>query len=131
MIQVLLVENQPAVCKGLRLMLAAESDLSVVGEAPDGETALDLATSLSPDLVLIDVDIPREDGFAMARALRSICPQTPVIILSFHDDAQTRLLAENAGAAAFVAKSMPAEELLSAIRRVAQQLGSARLASPA
>ena len=116
--RVLLVENRPAVRVGLQLMLAAEPDLCVIGEASDGEVALDLAASLRPDIVLMDVDMPRKDGIATTSALRMVCPQASVIILSFHDDARTRLLAEDAGAAAFVAKSMPADALLAAIRQV-------------
>lgn len=118
MMRVLIVENLPAVRKGLQFLLSAEADLSLIGEAADGAAALDLAACLSPDLVLVDIDMPRMDGIVTARALRRICPQASVIILSFHDDACTRSLAEEAGAAAFVAKSMPAHTLLTTIRQV-------------
>jgi two-component system, NarL family, response regulator NreC len=117
--RVLLVDNQPAVRVGLQLILAAEPDLCVIGEASDGQAALDLAASLRPDIVLMDVDMPRKDGIATTSALRLICPQASIIILSLHDDAHTRLLAEDAGAAAFVAKSMPVDALLAAIHQVA------------
>ena len=81
---------------------------------------MDLTTSLRPDVVLMDVDMPRLDGIATASALRLMCPQTSVIMLSFQDDVLTRRLAEQAGAAAFVAKSMPADTLLTAIRQASQ-----------
>jgi len=120
MICLLVVEGQPAVRKGLLMRLAAESDLSVVGEASDGQSALDLTTSLHPDIVLMDVDMPRLDGIAAANALCSFCPYVAVIMLSFRDDQLMRRLAEEAGAAAFVVKSVPADTLLSTIRQVSR-----------
>jgi DNA-binding NarL/FixJ family response regulator len=117
MIRLLIVESQPAVRKGLHMRLSAESDLSVVGDASDGQTAVDLIAALHPDIVLVDVEMPRSD--ATANTLGLICQQAPVIILSMHDDAFTRTCAKEAGAAAFVAKSMPAEALLATIRQVA------------
>ena len=100
------------------MRLAAESDLSVIGDASDAQTAVDMSAALHPDVVLMDVEMPHDD--ATANALDLICQQAPVIILlSMHDDALTRARAKEAGAAAFVAKSMPADTLLSAIRQVA------------
>ena len=120
MIRILIVEDQPGVRRGLQMRLAAEADFSVIGEATDGQVTLDLITSLRPDVVLMDVDMPRLDGIATASALRLSCPQTSVIMLSFQDDALTCRLAEQAGAAAFVAKSMPVDTLLTAIRQASQ-----------
>jgi DNA-binding NarL/FixJ family response regulator len=119
MIRLLIVEDQPAVRKGLLMRLAAEPDLLVVGEAPDGAAALDVAACLCPDVVLIDIEMPDMDGIATASALRSIYPHASVIILSMHDDALTRSRAKEAGVAAFVGKSMPADTLLTTIRQVA------------
>ncbi len=121
MIRLMLVEDQPSVRKGMRMLLDTEADLNLVGEAPDGVAALDLAVVLHPDIVLIDIDIPQLDGIATAGALRAVCPQASVILISFHDDAQMREIAVDAGAAAFVAKSMPVAALLTAIRQVACQ----------
>jgi DNA-binding NarL/FixJ family response regulator len=120
MIRIMLVDDQPAVLKGLQMRLAAESDLSVVGEASDGEVALSMASELFPDIVLMDVEMAHMDGITATSALQSKCPQTSVIMLSIHDDTLTRARAKVAGAAAFVAKSMPAETLLVTIRQVAQ-----------
>jgi len=117
MIRLLIVESRSAVRKGLHMRLAAESDLSVVGEASDDQTAVDLTAALHPDVVLMDVEMPRSD--ASADALCLICQQAPVIVLSMDDDALTHAYAREAGAAAFVAKSVPAEALLAAIRQVA------------
>jgi len=100
------------------MRLAIEPDLEVIGEAADGKTAIDLAKSLCPDIVLIDVDMPRIDGIAAASRLHVLCPDTLIVILSMHDDPLTRERAESAGAAAFVAKSMPTDILLKTIREV-------------
>jgi DNA-binding NarL/FixJ family response regulator len=121
MIRLLIVENQPGVRQGLQMRLSAEADFTVIGEAADGAAAVDLAILLRPDVVLMDVDMPRLDGIATVSALRSLCPHASIIMLSFQDDTHTRTLAEQAGAAAFVAKSMPADALLTAIRQVSRQ----------
>ena len=120
MIRLLIVGDQPGVRKGLLMRLAAEADFDVIGEAADGQTALRLATVLCPDVVLLDVDMPSLDGLVTASELRSLCPYVSIIMLSFQDDVLTRSLAEQAGAAAFVAKCLPAAILLSAIRQVSQ-----------
>ena len=119
MIRVLIVDDQPAVRQGLRMRLAAEPDLEVVGEAADGEVALSCAQALCPDVVLMDVEMPHMDGIAATDTLRKLCPSTAVIVLSMYDDARTRARAEDAGAAAFVAKSLPTDTLLATIRQVA------------
>src|SRR5512137_2901023 len=94
MIRLLIVDDQPAVRRGLQMRLAVEPDLSVVGEAADGEAALALAQEVCPDVVLMDVEMPHMDGIAAANALRRICPDISVIMLSIHDDADTRKCAE-------------------------------------
>jgi DNA-binding NarL/FixJ family response regulator len=118
MIRLLIVEDQPAVRQGLQMRLSAEPDFEVIGEAADGQTALDLVNRLCPDVVLMDVEMPCGDGIATTRALHLISPSTEVIILSLHDDACTQARAKQAGAAAFVGKSMPTETLLTTIRQV-------------
>jgi DNA-binding NarL/FixJ family response regulator len=118
MIRLLIVEDQPAVQKGLHMRLAVEPDLSMIGEVSDCKAALSLATSLNPDVVLVDIDMLNMEGMVIVDALHKLCPQVPVIILSIHDDTLTRACGKDAGATAFVAKSMPADTLLTAIRQV-------------
>jgi DNA-binding NarL/FixJ family response regulator len=118
MIRLLIVEDQPAVRRGLQMRLSAEPDFEVIGEAADGQTALELVSRFCPDVVVMDVEMPCSDGIATTRALLMICPSTEVVILSLHDDACTQARARQAGAAAFVGKSMPTETLLTTIRQV-------------
>ena len=118
-IRVLLVDDQPAVRQGLHLRMAAESDIAVVGEAEDGCTALALARSLAPDVIVMDVMMPGIDGIEATRKLRSLVPGSNVIVLSLQDDASTRTRASQAGAVAFVAKHQADMLLLDTIRQVA------------
>jgi DNA-binding NarL/FixJ family response regulator len=122
MIRLLIVADQPSVRKGLQMRLAAETDFSVIGEASDSGVALDLARTLCPDIVLIDMDMPHMDGIALTGELHQFCPQAALIILSINDDVSTCARAENAGATALIAKSMPADTLLTTIRHTAHFL---------
>ena len=118
-IRLLVVDDRAAVRRGLRIWLALEPDLEVVGEASDGAEAISLTQALRPDVVLMDVEMPGMDGISATAALRSLAPQSAVVILTLHDDAATRTRAREAGAAAFVAKHRMEETLLAEIRRVA------------
>ena len=118
-IKVLLVDDQPVIRQGLRLRMATEADIAVVGEAGDGHTALDLAGRLNPDIIVMDIAMPGLDGIEATRNIRATVPGSTVIILSLSDDAATRARAAEAGAAAFVAKHEADGLLLDTIRRVA------------
>ena len=123
MIRVLLVDDQAVVRRALRVRFHLEVDLEVVGEATTGIEALSLAQTLTPDVVLMDLQMPGMDGIAATAALRSVVPQSAVVILSIYDDAQTRGRAQAAGAVAFVEKRGATDSLLSAIRLAAAQAG--------
>lgn len=115
-IRLLLVDHRPSVQRGLKMRLAMEEDLEVVGEAAEATGAIPLARNLRPDVILMDVEM---SGIAAARRLRAVTPQSAVVIFTLHDDAATRQQARAAGAAAFVAKHRTEEVLLEAIRGVA------------
>jgi len=117
-IGVLLVDDRPTVRRGLRMWLEIEPDVSVVGEAADGEEAVSLAEKLRPDVVLMDVKMPGVDGIEATGKLQAVDPCIAVVILSLYDDTDTRVRARNAGAAAFVAKHRMKPELLVTIRRL-------------
>jgi DNA-binding NarL/FixJ family response regulator len=118
-IQVLLVDDEAAVRRGLRMRLALESDIDVVGEAGDGSAAIELAARLGPDVVLMDVNMPIMDGIAATRELGSRAPGAAVVILSMHDDRATVGLALDAGAVEFVTKQQIDDALIAAIRSAA------------
>jgi DNA-binding NarL/FixJ family response regulator len=119
-IRLLLVDDEPAIRRGLRMRLALEPDVEVVGEAADGVAALEQVRRLAPRVVLMDVEMPGLDGIAATYELRSLAPRSAVVMLSMHDDTATVERAMAAGAAAFVAKHSIDGALLAAIRQAAQ-----------
>lgn len=120
MIRLLLVDDQPAVRRGLLMHLHLEPDIQIVGEASTGREALRLAQLLAPDVVLMDVEMPEMDGIEATAALCLAVSQSTVVILSIHDDARTRARAQAAGAVTFVEKRGATDSLLAAIRQAAR-----------
>lgn len=116
MIKLLLVDDQPSVRMGLRMRLSLEADVTIVGEAGDGEAALSLAQTLHPDVIVMDVQMPRMDGISATAALRTLAPGAGVVLLSLYDDAVTRARGQEAGALAFIQKQGTMDALLTAIR---------------
>lgn len=98
------------------MRLDLEPGIAVIGEAGDGERAIELARELAPDVVLMDVEMPKLDGIAATERLQQLVPGCSVVILTIHDDAGTRERARNAGAAAFVSKHQIDAKLMEAIR---------------
>ena len=117
-IRVLLVDDQPTVLHGLRLHLTTERDIAIAGEAADGPTAIALATSLAPDVVVLDISMPGMDGFEAARLIRA-AGTSSIVMLSLHDDVHSRARAISSGADAFVSKHELTGQLVEAIRNVA------------
>ncbi|OUL27727.1 DNA-binding response regulator [Nostoc sp. T09] len=118
MIRVLLVEDQALIREGIKVMLNLESDLQVVGTADNGETAIEQATVLQPDLVLMDIQMPVMDGKAATRIICDRFPTIKVLVLTTFDDDQNIAEAMKAGAKGYLLKDMPSEELAQAIRFV-------------
>jgi DNA-binding NarL/FixJ family response regulator len=118
MIRVLLVDDQSLLRMGFRLILEAEPDLEVVGEAADGATGITMASSLRPDVVLMDVRMPGTDGIQATAAITA-SRVGKVLILTTFDLDQYVFAGLKAGASGFLLKDAPPAELLSAIRTVA------------
>jgi DNA-binding NarL/FixJ family response regulator len=118
-IRLLLVDDEARVRQGLRMCMAGEPDFEVVGEADEGTGAVELATALQPDVVVMDVRLRGLDGIRATRDLQLAIPGTRVVILSMHDDLTTRMAAEAAGASAFVGKQEGIARLFDVIRAVA------------
>lgn len=116
---VLLVDDEPLLRMAFRMVLGAQPDLAVVGEAGDGAEAVRLARQLNPDVVLMDVRMPGTDGIAATEAIVRDCPQTRVLILTTFDLDEYAFAGLRAGASGFLLKNAQPEELLAAIRHVA------------
>jgi DNA-binding NarL/FixJ family response regulator len=118
-IRVVLVDDQQLVRAGFRLVLDYQRDLTVVGEAGDGAEALRLLRTVEADVVVMDLRMPVLDGVAATRRICAAGPSPRVLVLTTFDTDEEAFAALRAGASGFLLKSMPPEELLSAIRVVA------------
>lgn len=119
-IRVLLVDDHPVVRRGIRACLASAELIEVVGEAADGIEGLSRAHEQRPDVVLTDLDMPHMNGLLLAEALRRELPQTRVLVLSMHSDADHVLRVIQSGARGFVLKESQPAELVQAIEAVAR-----------
>ena len=127
-VRVLVVDDHPVVRSGLIGMLAVTDDIEVVGEAGDGEEALALVESTRPDVVLMDLRMPRRDGVSATGAIVSGYPATKVLVLTTYDTDTDILHAVEAGAAGYLLKDTPHAELLDGIRAASR--GETVLAPP-
>jgi DNA-binding NarL/FixJ family response regulator len=113
-----LADDHRILREGLRSLLTQQSDVTVVGEASDGDTAIALARELRPDLVIMDVVMAGTDGVAATRQIRADCPETKVIALSMHSDRRFVSEMVRAGALGYLVKDSAFEELHQAVRTV-------------
>jgi DNA-binding NarL/FixJ family response regulator len=119
MIKVLLVDDQTLIRQGIRLLLEIEADIQVVGQAANGREALEQATVLHPEVILMDVRMPEMDGVAATRELSRRFPEIGVIILTTFEDDETVFDALAAGARGYLLKDVSSEEMADAVRKVA------------
>jgi DNA-binding NarL/FixJ family response regulator len=117
-IRILLCEDQTLVRHGLRTILELEPGMAVVGEAADGEEAVQRALELRPDIVLMDIQMPRRSGVEATALITAACPQTRVIVLTTFDYEEYVFEAVKAGAMGYLLKDVPVPELMDTIRRV-------------
>jgi DNA-binding NarL/FixJ family response regulator len=119
-VDVLIVDDDPLVRAGLAMMLGGAAGIRVVAEAGDGTQVLPLVDRHAPDVVLMDIRMPAMDGLAATEALRARRDAPEVIVLTTFDADEHVLRALRAGAAGFVLKDTPPDEIVAAIRRVAE-----------
>ena len=117
-IRVLIADDQALIRRGLTLMLSVESDMEVVGQAADGVEALEAAQRLRPDVVLMDLHMPRKGGVAATREITLSLPQTHVLVLTTLDADETVFEAVRAGAHAYLLKDASEDEVLETVRAV-------------
>jgi len=116
--RVLIVDDHPVVRQGIKLMIEAEPDLTICGEAQTEQQARKMVRELKPDALLVDLSLSEGDGFNVVRDVNAHFPETRVLVLSMHDEAiyAERLLAE--GASGYIMKQAATEQLVTALRTV-------------
>ncbi len=117
MVEILIADDDQVFRQGLKRLLEYERGVTVV-EADGGEEALRLALALRPEIVVMDIGMPRMDGLEATRRIKAVQPETKVIILTVHDEAPYRKAAHDNGADSFVVKKAVTADLIPAIRRL-------------
>lgn len=117
-IRILVADDHPVVRKGLQACLAKQDRLKLVGEAEDGDEALRKAKELTPDVILMDINMPRMNGLAVTELLRKECPNLKVLVLTIHNNRDYIFRIIQSGAHGYVSKEAPPEELFKAIESV-------------
>ena len=120
-IRVLLVDDHAIVREGIRSLFARHKDIQVVGEASDGQQAIDHVAALHPDVVLMDIAMPGIDGLQATRQIRAAYPDTRILILTQYDNKEYILPLLRAGAAGYLVKLSRSAELVAAVRAVHTQ----------
>jgi DNA-binding NarL/FixJ family response regulator len=126
-IRVLVVDDHALFRRGLEMVLEQEPDIDVVGEAGDGSEAVDLAQELTPDVVLMDIRMPRRGGIDACTAIKDVVPSAKIVMLTISDEEADLYEAIKAGASGYLLKEISIDEVASAIRAVA---GGQSLISP-
>lgn len=121
--RILLADDHAIVRQGFSLILKAQPDLEVVGEASNGREAVDLATKLQPDIIVMDVSMPELNGIEATRRIAEASPRTRVVALSMHRDSVYVREALRAGARAYLLKDSVEGDLITAVRAVAKGEG--------
>lgn len=119
-IRILVVDDHPIVRQGLKTLLEGHSGWEVIGEASDGAEALEKARNLNPDVMVLDVTMPRMNGLEACRLLRRQSPDVEILFVTQHDSPQMMREALEAGARGYVVKSNAARDLLAAVEAVSQ-----------
>jgi DNA-binding NarL/FixJ family response regulator len=119
-IRVLIVDDHALFRRGLQMVLESEPDIDVVGEASDGHEAIERAEAATPDVVLMDVRMPRRTGIEATRAIKDTLPSTKILMLTISDEEADLYEAIKAGASGYLLKEISIEEVASAVRKVNQ-----------
>lgn len=118
-IRILLADDHTMVRDGLRALLDPQTDFAIVAEAADGRECIELAEKHSPDVVMMDIAMPKMNGIEAARRILAVNPATGIVILSMHQDESYVLQSLKAGARGYLLKDSPREDILEAIRSAA------------
>ncbi len=119
-VRVLIVDDHALFRRGLQMVLEGESDIDVVGEASDGHEAVERAEKTTPDVVLMDVRMPKRSGIEATRAIKEVLPSAKILMLTISDEEADLYEAIKAGASGYLLKEISIEEVANAVREVQQ-----------
>ena len=119
-IRIVIADDHPVFRAGLQGLLSGQEDFQVVGEAANGREAVDMVRLASPDVLLVDLQMPELDGVHAIREIRNVAPKTRILVLTTYDSDGDILRAVEAGATGYLLKDTPREELFKAIRATAR-----------
>jgi DNA-binding NarL/FixJ family response regulator len=117
-IRVIVADDHVVYRRGLQTVMSAEEDIDIVGEADNGRQAVEAAIDLAPDVILMDIRMPRLSGIDACRSIKSNVPSTRIVMLTFSDDEADLFAAVKAGADGYLLKDVPAEDVAEAVRAV-------------
>jgi len=117
-IRVLIVDDHALFRRGLEMVLAEEADIDLVGEASDGAEAVEKAGEALPDVVLMDIRMPRSSGIEACRAMKEVAPSTKIVMLTISDEEEDLFEAIRAGASGYLLKDIPYDEVADVVRAV-------------
>ncbi len=118
MIKVVLVDNHILVREGIKLLLEQENDIEVIGEATDGEEALEILKKINPDIILLDINMPELNGIEILRKIKAMDKSQKVIMLTLHNEREYVVETINLGANGYILKSKESDSLIRGIRDV-------------
>ena len=127
-ITIMLADDHPLLRQALADILNRQADFEIIAEAGDGEEAVKLATELVPDVVIMDISMPKLNGLEATRQIKAKCPNVAILVLTVHSDSEHILGILEAGAAGYLTKSVFGEEVINAVRGVAS--GETVLSAP-
>jgi len=128
--RILIVDDHPVVRRGLRHLLATQQEWEVIDEAADGLEGVEKAQYLNPDIILLDISMPKMSGLDACRLIRARAPESEILILTQHDSPQMLREALNAGARGYVVKSKADSDLLQAVKALTEHKPFIALSSP-
>lgn len=117
-IRILIADDHQLLRQGIRNFLALEPDFEIIGEAADGEEAVAKTEALQPDILLLDINMPKLTGIEVAGKLKALCPEVRVLVLTIHDDENYMMKMIQSGAAGYLLKDVEPSVMVQAIRRV-------------
>lgn len=116
--RIVIVEDRTLVREGLRLLVTSNEQYHIVGEAEDGHAAIKIAGEVQPDLILMDLSMPRMNGMDAIREIKKLCPDTRILVLTVHDSEEFIVASLEAGADGYILKDASKAELMMAIKNV-------------